>query len=163
MNKQGQVNVGTLILVAIVAIVGAILLTATAQYVGDVTNTVDVANASLASANGTTNASNPELSGKSVSSVVVYNGSDDIIVGSGNYTIYNNYVKDGEETVIVNVSCNPTSLQAQDWNISYTYEPTTYDSSSGGRAIAGLIVVFFAIAIAISMLIPTLRSKILRR
>ena len=162
MNKKGELELGMIIIVAMIGIIGAIFLTAIAQQVGEVVNTVDVANATLSSTNGTTNASLPELSGKRVSSVVVYNATDDLIIGSGNYTIYNNFVKDGAETVIINVTATAAGgIQTQDWNISYTTQPTTYDSSGGGRAVANIIVIFFALAIAVAMLIPTMRSKIL--
>ena len=161
MNKKAETfSVGGVIIIAIVAIVGLILLVVVAQNVGDVTNTVDVVNESVASANGTTLALIAQLQGKRISSLVVYNGSDDVIIEATNYTIYQNQVIDGTETAGLNVTSGPL-YQAQAWNASYTYQPTTYDTSSGGRAVAGLIVIFFAIGIAVVMLIPTLRSKIL--
>ncbi len=163
MNKKGEdMNIGLVIMIAVVAIVGAVLLVPIAQFIGEVTNTYDVANASMVATNGTTQATLVELEGKSVSDVVIYNGSDDIIIGSGNYSVSNNVVIDGSESSFINVSADATgSIQAQPWNISYTTQPTTYDSSSGGRTVAGLIVLFFALAIAVAMMIPTMRSKIL--
>lgn len=159
MNRKGQTEVGMLIVIAMVAIIGAILMQASAQSVGDVINTVDVANESVSSVNGTVNGTLTQLSGKLVSDVVIYNATD-IIVATGNYTIFNNQVVNGIETAVINVSA-PPYLQPDNWNVSYTYQPTTYDASSGGRAVAGLIILFFALAIAIAMLVPTLRSKIL--
>ena len=151
---------GIFIGIFMAVIVGLILLTASAQQVGDVTNTIDVANESVASSNGTTLALIVELQGKSVSDVVVYNGSDDMVVTSGNYTIYNNQVIDGTETAGINVSTDVTQ-QGEAWNVSYTYEPTTYISDGGGRVVAGIIVLMFALAIAIVALIPAMRSKVL--
>ena len=161
MNKKAEnLSVGGVIIIAIVAIVGLILLTAVAQYVGDVTNTVDVANETLVSTNGTTLALIAQFQGKYVTDVVIYNSTDDLIIGTGNYTIYQNQVIDGAETAGINVSADVV-YQGQAWNASYTFQPTTYDTSGGGRAVAGLIVIFFAIGIAVVMLVPTLRSKIL--
>lgn len=161
MNKKAEnLSVGGVIIIAIVAIVGLILLTAVAQYVGDVTNTVDVANETLVSTNGTTLALIAQFQGKYVTDVVIYNSTDDLIIGTGNYTIYQNQVIDGAETAGINVSADVV-YQGQNWNASYTFQPTTYDTSGGGRAVAGLIVIFFAIGIAVVMLVPTLRSKIL--
>ena len=164
MNKKAEadLSVGGVIIIAIAAIVGLILLQATAQYVGDVTNTVDVVNETLLSSNGTTLALIAQFQGKSVSDVVISNGSGGFVISSGNYTIYNNQVINGVETAGINVSASiADGLQTQAWNASYTFQPTTYDTNSGGRAVAGLIVIFFAIAIAVVMLIPTLRSKVL--
>lgn len=160
MNKKGEINVGTVIVIAILAIVGLILLTASAQYVGDVTNTVDVVNETMVSSNGTTLALIAQFQGKYVTDVEIYNSTDDLIIGVGNYTIYQNQVINGVETAGINVSAD-VIYQGQAWNASYTFQPTTYDTSGGGRAVAGLIVIFFAIAIAIVMLVPTLRSQVL--
>ena len=164
MNKKGEtdIGIGMIIVVAMVAIIGAVFLQAIAQQVGDVTNTIDVANDSISNVNGTTLANLLQLSGKFVSGVVVYNATSDYLIGSGNYTIYNNQVINGAETAGINVSTEVAGgIDDGDWQISYTYQPTTYDANSGGRAVARIIVIFFALAIAVAMLIPTMRSKIL--
>lgn len=163
MNKKGEteIGIGLIIIVAMIAIIGAVFLQAIAQQVGDVTNTIDVANESVTDTNGTTLALIYQLEGKFVTDVVVYNATDDIIISSGNYTIYQNQVIDGVETAGMNVSADELYTGLGTWNVSYTYQPTTYDANSGGRAVAGIIVIFFALAIAVAMLIPTMRSKIL--
>ncbi len=163
MNKKGEeIGIGLIIVVAMIAIIGAVFLQAIAQQVGDVTNTVDVANASISNTNGTTIANLLQLSGKLASSVVVYNATGDALILSGNYTIYNNQVINGVETAGINVSTeNAGGIDDGAWQISYTYQPTTYDANSGGRAVAQIIVIFFALAIAVAMLVPTMRSKIL--
>ncbi len=162
MNKKGQVELGAILSVFIMVLVGLILLVASAQQVGDTTNTVDIVNDSLSSTNGTTLAALPQLNGKFASDVVVFNGSDDLIIDAGNYTVLNNQVINGVETAAINVTASIAGgIQIQAWNISYTSQPTTYISNSGGRAIAGIIIIFFAIAIAIVTLQPTLKNKIL--
>lgn len=161
MNKKGQTLQGFL-MIFIAVIVGVILLTASAQNIGDVTNTVDVANQSInCQTNGTTLANIDQLRGKYASGLVVYNGSDDVVITSAHYTLYNNQVINGEETAGINCSSKIASYKAQNWNVSYTYQPTTYESNAGGRAVAGLIIIFFALAIAVITLVPTLRSGVL--
>lgn len=162
MRKKGEQNqMGVIIGVFMLIIVGLVLMTASARLIGDTINTRDVANDTISNTNGTTLANIVQLDGKVASNVVVYNDTGDIIVGSGNYTIYNNQVIDGEETAGINVSVEEVSgIEDGDWQISYTSQPTTYISNSGGRAVAGLIVLFFALAIAIIAIFPTARSKI---
>lgn len=166
MNNRGeQQMLGLILVVFVVIVVGVSLFTASAQNVGDTVNTVDVANESISSLNGTTLAALTQLSGKSVTNVVVYNSTDDMILTSGNYTIYQNQVVNGVETALFNATAEGTVWSgagaAGNWNVSYTYEPTTYISDGGGRAVANLVVIFFALAISIVVLLPTARNKAL--
>ena len=168
MNKraENQNMLGIILAIFIILMVGIALFTASAQQVGDVTNTIDVANESITSVNGTTQALLTQLSGKSVTDVVVYNSTDDLIITSGNYSIENNVVINGVETATFNATVTEIVYQgdnppATNWNVSYTYQPTTYISEGGGRAVAGIIVIFFALAIAIVVLVPTMRNKAL--
>lgn len=158
-NNKGQVGIGGLILAAITIIVGVILLVASAQNVGDATNTISVANDSLGTASNDTTVY--LTSYRAISSVVIYNGSD-AVVPSTNYTVTNNVVYEGA----LAVSVLPTSgavynYTGYEWNISGTAQPTGYIDDAGGRAVAGLIIIFFALAIAVVSLVPTLKSKIL--
>ena len=157
MNRKGQIDLGSILLVFIVVIVGVVLLTASAGLVGDTTNTLTATNISFTGANATTT----NIDGKFWSDLVVYNASNDYIIGSGNYTLVNNQVVNGEETARL-IRAAPLTLEAtHNWNLSGTFQPTTYISNSGGRAIANIIVIFFALAIAVITLFPTLRNKAL--
>lgn len=158
MNKKAQIELGPILMVFILVIIGLVLLTTTAQLIGDVINTQGIVNESLESENGTTLANIVQLQGKFVTDVVVFNGTNDLIIESGNYTIFQNQVRDGVETAGINVSTH-AAFQILDWKISYTFQPTTYISNGGGRVIAGLIIIFFAIAIAIITLFPILKNK----
>ena len=163
MNRQGQVELGAILLAFIVVIVGVVLMVASAQLVGDTTNTQSFTNISLAApANGAT----VNLNGKFVTDFVAINstnatgGQDDIpVIGAGNFTIVNNQVVNGEETARITV--DDTQFQSTNWNVTYTTQPTTYISNSGGRAIANIIIVFFALAIVVVTLFPTLRNKVI--
>jgi len=161
MNKKGQVELGAILLTFVIVIVGIALFIASAQQVGDVTNTINVVNESVSSTNGTSLALLPLLQGKFVTDFVALNGSNDVLISSGNYTILQNQVINGVETALINVTASQAGLQLQNWNVSYTSQPTTYITNSGGRALANIIVVFFALAIAIVTLFPTLRNKVL--
>lgn len=161
MNKKGQVTLGTVIMVAVAVIVGAIFLVISAQQIGDVTNTRGVVNATLTG----TNATNITLDGKYWDSdtIIVFNATGDYVIGSGNWTLYNNQVVNGVETALLEKRGGFTSISAHDWLITGTYQPTTYAGSSGTRSIANIIVILFALAIAVVALSPTLRNEIFNR
>jgi len=158
MNKKGQVGqVGTLIMVALTLIVGCILLVASAQNVGQTTQTVNVVNRSLGTQSNTTTLYLTDM--KAISDVVVWNTTTQLIP-AGNYTVTNNVVYNGG----LSVSFLPSALPDRTnytWYISGTAQPTTYESNAGGRAIAGLIIIFFALAIGVIALTPALRSGII--
>lgn len=162
MNNKGQ-GFQILLYVFIAVIVGVVLFTTVSQLVGDVTNTIDVANDSINSSDG-----NVTLNGKAIVSgtFVAYNSTDDVIIDSGNYTLWSNQISNGALVSIIEIdtadlwTCDGGAA-ACNWNVSYTYEPTTYDSSSGGRATALLIGIFFALAIAMIALSPVLNDKVM--
>lgn len=163
MNRKAQTEgLGSILLVFILVLVGVVLMTTSAQLIGDTVNTIGVANETLSSTNGTNLADLPQLQGKFVTDIVVLNGTNLFEITSGNFTIFNNQVINGVETALINVTASSQGgLQTQDWNISYTTQPTTFISNAGGRAIANIIIIFFAISIAFVALEPTLRNKFL--
>lgn len=151
--------VSTIVILAIVLIVGVVLFQVVAQEVGKSTNTVAVANASLGTlTNGTTLYITDY---KSCSDFKVWNATGDEEVASSNYTATNNVVYNGQEAI--SVEPKVTADYASAWNVGTatyqgTCQPLGYISNSGGRAMAGLIIIMFALAIAIVALSPTLRS-----
>jgi len=164
MNKKGQVSqgLGMIIVVAVAIIVGVVLFQVIAQEVGSSTNTVAVVNASLGDASNSTTVYLTDY--RAISDVVIYNESGDAIVPASNYTVTNNVID--PTTGGLAVSVLPTSAAAAGftgftWTISGTAQPVTYIAESGGRAMAALIVIFFALAVAVIALEPTLRSGVL--
>ena len=160
MNKKGQVSAGVIITLAMALIIGAVFLVATAQNVGEVTNTYAVENVSLSM----TNATAYYLTGyRALEDVVIYNessgGGDPIIIHEDNYTVANNVVYNGALAVTITPGVNANDYLPT-WNVSGTAQPLTYDSNGGGRAIAALIVVLFAVALVVIAVEPTMRSKI---
>jgi len=157
MNRKGQLEIGNLILIAIVAIVGLILLTGSAQNMHNFRNTVTLSNTTLVSTNGTRS-----LPGQAQTSVVIYNGSGNVLIGSGNYSVSNYNVTDGSLTSSITIAAGAL-YQGESWNLSSVYEPDGYSTSSAARSMGQIILIFFGFGIAIVMLVPTLRSKILEK
>ena len=156
MNKKGQMGVGTILIVAITIIVGVILFTAVAQQVGTTTNTDTITDLSIGTAtNGTTLYI---TNYRTITSPTIVNGTNDAAIGAGNYTLTNNVVYNGALSVSVFVK---GGLAAAEWNISGTGQPLTYIPDSGGRALVGMIVIFFALSIVVVALTPTFSSKLL--
>jgi hypothetical protein len=161
MNNKGEVNyVGVLLILAITLIVGIVLFQVIAQEVGRSTNTVSIANQSLPSTvvNGTaqyiTNC-------RALSGVEVYNETGAaILVGSGNYTVTDNSL-DTQGNLAVKILPDASAPYKSKWKVSGTCQPTTYIADGGARSMAGLIVVMFALALAVVALTPTLREGLL--
>lgn len=158
-NRRGQMGIAEFIMIAIAAIVGVILLAASAQNIHPTVNTVDIVNYTQ-----TLGAINTKVAipGQAVvGAIIVHNITDDdgSVIGSGNYSITDNDILDSSLTATFNVT--DAAIASTDVNLSYTSEPDGYSTSSGARAIARMIIIFFALAIAVVVLVPTLRSKIL--
>jgi putative effector of murein hydrolase LrgA (UPF0299 family) len=159
MNKRGEMETNAMIggiLIAFVAIVvGIALFQSAAQSVGTATNTESVVNTSLTTVvNGTAQ----YLNYRAISDVVIYNETGGI-VGAGNYTITDNVVHNG--ALSVEIMPNATAGWKSAWKVSGTAQPTTYIDNAGARSIAGLVIIFAALAIAVVSLTPTLRSGLL--
>lgn len=146
------------------AIIAIVLLGSIADSIFNQTNTFDVANETLASTNGTTLLLLPELQGKFVNNIVVYNGSDTIILTAGNFTIFNKHINasNGVETVKINVTTQPI-YQGEAWNISYTNQPNGYLERSSDRAITLLITIFASLGILIFVVVILIMNGTLGR
>ena len=83
-------------------------------------------------------------------------GGGAVLIGSGNYTIKNNQVING--ALATTITVDSAEYAGEQWNLTFTGQSLTYIPSSGGRAMASLIVIFFALLIAVVALEPTLRS-----
>ena len=160
-SKKGQtdIGIGTIMIVFIAVLVGIIFVQAIAQEVGSSINTVSVANVSLTTVvNGT---SQYLTDYRALSGVTIWNETGDTIVGSGNYTITNNAIDPTTGGLSVQILPDASAVDKNAWQVSGTAQPVTYIAESGGRTMASLIVIMFALAIAVVALTPTLKSKIL--
>ena len=164
MNKKGQavLGLGTFMLVFIAVIVGVVLFQAVAQEAGKSINTHALVNESIGDVN---NYTTYYIAYRAISDPVIVNGTLGRTVPAGNYTVVNNVVN--PTTGELSVSITPVSTGGdytnpqETWYISGTVQPQGYVAESSGRAIFSLIAIFFALAIAIIALEPTLRSGVL--
>ena len=155
MNQKGQATVGIIIGLAITLLVGLVFMPTIAQHIGTTTDTISATNVTIDG----TNATWINLPGKSWSGVVIYNHSNNAIVPSTNYTVRNNQVVNGEETARIYFNDSRGYYVGFDMNISGTYEPTTYIGSAGGRSIANVVLLLFAVAIAVVALIGVGKNR----
>lgn len=155
MNNKAQ-TMGMMIGVFMTVIVGIILFTAVAQQTGESTQTDAISNLTLGTiTNGTTYYF---ADYRSITGATVYgNGSVPVELSSGNYTITNNVIN--PTTGALSVSLEPASeYTATGWNISGTGQRTTYIADSGARSVTALIAIFFALAVLVASLIPSVRG-----
>lgn len=163
MKKKGQVGLGVIIITFIAILVGVILFQAIAQQAGTSTNTVAVANESV-SAVGIVNTTTYYIDYRSITDVVIVNGSvpgAGDIVDAANYTVTNNVIDPSDGSLSVSIDPADGDYDGEIWSISGTAQPTTYVAESSARAVVGLIAIFFALAIAVIAITPTLRSGVL--
>lgn len=172
-DKKGAENnmlvVGLLAFVAI--IVGIALLQASAGFVGQ-TSTTYVYNSSLpsgveASAGYTPPAASAcaYITGQNLLStptVVNRTGAEAGADCATNFTFTDEAVNPSSGVQQIKICTNALWITqaCSKLNITYTYGPSGYIASSGGRSIASLILIFFGLAIAIAALIPSFRSGI---
>lgn len=158
MDKKGQIEVGAILITAITLIVGVILFTAISQQVGS-TTTLVTPNVTL---NTVVNGTAQYLTDyKSLTSVVVQNETGGSIVAAGNYTVTNNFIHPTTGALSVKILPDASTNVLTAWYVSGTAQPLDYIDDSAGRAIAGLIAVFFALAIAVVAMTPALRSGLM--
>ena len=139
----------------ILVLVGVILFLPIAQQVGSSTNTISVTDEThTMPANGGTITLTAY---KSLSSFVAKNATGGETIAAGNYTVSNNQLVNG--ALAVQITVDDAEYASSDWNLSFVGEPTDYISSSGGRAMANLIPLLFALALAIVALYPTMKEK----
>ena len=157
-KKKGQVGFGAILMAFIGILVGVALFLTVAQQIGSSTSTIAIVNQSTGAA--AANSTVQYLTNfRSISDVVVYNTSNSILLTSGNYTITNNVVYNGQEVVSITPLSVPL-IYAHKWNISGTAEPQGYIGGAG-RSVALLIPIFFALLIAVIALEPTMRNGVL--
>jgi len=158
-NKKAQeLGIGIILLTFVAILVGVILFQAIAQQVGSSVTTGAFYNTTI----GTLNAGDSYVftDYKLLDGVTVTNSTDGVLVPATNYTITNNYISNGALSVLFTL--NAGEFDGESFNVSATTaHPTGYISDSGGRALANLIPIMFALALAVVALVPTLRSKII--
>ena len=167
MNNKGQSQIGVLLTLAIVLIVGVVLFQASAQEIGNAVNTVELVNSTLATTvNGT---SQFIVNFRALSSVVIINETNGTagftdeagVIGSGNFTVTNNAIDPTTGGLAINITPDATAGFEGAWRVSGTAQPSTFIADSGGRALANIILLLFAVALAVISIVPTARQKLL--
>ena len=158
-NKKGNLGMmGTILIVFITLIVGVVLFQVIAQEVGRSTNTEALLFHPL---NSVVANSTPQTftNWRVLSDVTVYNGTGHAIIDSSLYTVTNDVLSNGALTVTFTPGAALFENQTNLWRINATGQPLTYIQDSGSRAVAGLIAIFFALAILVVILEPTIRNE----
>lgn len=160
MNKKGQeLGLGVIMVSFIVILLGVIFTQSIAQEVGSSVNTVALANQSeTLAANG---ADIYIEEWKAISSVVILNATDNTLIGAGNYTVTNNVINPTTGELSLKITTDDAAYASSAVKVSGTVQPLTYISDGGSRAMANLIVVMFALAVAVIALGPTIQSRML--
>ena len=161
MNKKAQmVGVGAIIVVAITLIVGAIMFQAIAQESGKATTLGRYTNFTTTLAAVGESIYLTDI--RAISDIVIENCSDvGAVFAATNYTVTNNFVHDGALTVRITTATG-SGFNLTAVNISGVTQPTTYIPDSGARSMVPLIAIFFAIALMIVALIPTLQNDFVK-
>lgn len=162
MNSRGQQgDMLKMIIVAFMAIiVGISLFIAAGADIAETTNTVTVSEQTLTApaANASIN-----LNGKLVESGYTFVNATgrELITIPGNFTVENNQLVSGTLTARLTAGAAANEYQGTSILANYTYQPDGYISESGGRSVATLIMIFFALAIMVVALVPALRSGVM--
>lgn len=158
MNNKGQdVGIGTLLVVFIGVIVGLVLMTSTATFVGQTTNTVVLTNATFTApaVNATI-----DLTGQDVlSTPVVNNETSSTAVSATFYTIDEGIsTTSGLKSIQYTTTDLGSSMAGASVNISYDYGADGYIDNAGARSLTSIILIFAALAIAVFAMMPALKS-----
>jgi len=161
MNNKGQINLGVILTVFIGVIVGLALITAIASSVG-VSSATGYSNGTRSGGQQVTIGTLGTvtcLTGQELFDTPVVTNTNGSVFTAGNYTINEGVcATTGVKSILY--TQDSINLTASVMNISYTYGADGYVESSGARAVVGLIIIFFALAIAVIAIEPTLRSGV---
>ena len=133
-----QRNLGAIITIFVLGLIGIILIQPIADQVDEIVNTQSTVNETVTYLNGT----NTSLAHGNISSVTVINSSG-ITLNIGNFTIF------AVQGILQWEFDNNDSrhLESTLWNASYNFEGDDFISDSATRTIVDLVVIFFALAV----------------
>lgn len=145
---------GTIVIVAVAIIIGVAFLTASAGYIGSATSTVSISNTTYVVTTGYN-----DLSGYQtiIGTYSIYNTSAGTAIPVSNISIVDRVGSDGQKTASVYVI--DSKWNNNNISVVATLGPDGYIEDSSGRAVAGLIVIFTALAIAVVAMYPSIKEK----
>lgn len=162
MDKKGEIGIGIVITTFMAIFVGVVLFLAVSQQLSVPTDILT----SRDNVTYTAGADNVpiDLTGQELfSTPVVFNATNATHqLNTANYTINEGVSATTGLKTIQYTSATNSEFAGENINIStYQYGGDGYIESAGGRSIALLIPIFFALAILVVALVPTLRSSVL--
>lgn len=155
MNNKGQAIGGMLLIAFVAIVVGVALFQSSAQNVGSVTNTNTINSSKTLAVLGS---SIYVTECRAISSVALVNVTGGQTVAASNYTVTNNAL-DTTGSLSTKITTNDGRWNNTAVYVQGTCQPPTYDDSTGGRSMATLIVIFFAMTIGMVALYPVLKEK----
>ena len=157
---KGELNyAGIIVIVAISLLIGLSLFASNiGNDIGTMTNTFTITNQSVTTA---ANGAYVDLTGQElIGTYAVNNGTPYVTNGAIGVTI-EEMVSPTTGTKRVRMKTNNATWASKPINVTYTYGAEGYVDDAGGRAVAALIAVFFALLIMVVALTPVLRSGLL--
>ena len=153
-DKKGQVEMGWLIMVAVVIIVGLVIFQVIASYVASGSRTITESNTTRAAP---TTGSCTDIQGYQdiIGTPIITNATIGNAVPSSNVSLVERVGTDGQLTV--SLCTYDARYSGINVNITGTFGPDGYIENSGARAVTSLIILFVAVAIFI-VAIPNLRE-----
>jgi len=156
MENKAQMGISMMIIVFITAITGLVLFVSVAQTTGPLGDLTTVQNQSeTAGANGATFYIEEY---KHITDVVILNATSNTTIGAGNYTVANNQLHPTTGALTVAVTVDDAEFASVGWKVSGTAQKLDYIDSSGARSLADMIIVFFALAIAVVVMGPVVKE-----
>jgi len=151
--EKDKFGIGVIVMMFITVLVGVILLVPIAQNVGQTRDLATLENDTTMTI-AVNDTAQYVTNCRALSDVVIYNETGDVAVPSGQYTVVNNVVHNG--ALAVEITPDAAAAYKSIWTIDATCQPLTYIAESGGRAMAGLVVLFFALLIALVAMTPAM-------
>ena len=132
-------GIGKLIGIFILALLGIVFASTIGDSLSSISDTSDVVNETITIASGTGTTENDHL----ITITEMQNGTDALCSGASGCTI-----ADFNWTALTGVVLVPVNVSNGLWNISYTFEPSTYVAQATPRTILNsTILIFFAVGV----------------
>lgn len=139
--------------------VGAIIVAVFLGSIGDSifsqTNTISLENSTVTgpAVNGTL-----DLTGRALVGAAVITNATDGALANGTFIETVTSATTGLRTVQLGINDTGIANAAQSLNVSYTYEPDGYVSTSGGRGIVRLILIIGSLALVIFVIVVFIKD-----
>ena len=158
MNKKAEMNrIGLIMGIFIAVIVALVLFQTSADQTAGVTTTYRVDNQTVTAP--TVTAKYTDLAGVQtvIGTYSITNATSGEVLLSSNMTLVQRVASDG--LLGVSLYNKQPSYNSQSVNLTYTYGPDGYVEDSGARSIVAIITLLSALAIAVAVMLPSVRES----